>query len=281
VAAGAISFLSDYGLQDEFVGVCHGVIARRCPGARVIDLTHSIPPHDVRAGALTLRDCLRFLPTGVHLAIVDPDVGAIGKQARRAIALRAADGQLLVGPDNGLLIPAAMALGGAAEAVDIGASRERLQPLSATFHGRDLFAPVAAALADGVSLSEVGEPLDPGVLRQLQLPTATLSGDTLRVEVLGVDRFGNIGVNATAKQLQEIGLEHGRAVSVERVGGGSPTTAGEGPLAVYRSAFADMPAGEMLLYVDARGMAALAVNLGSAAQSLGAGPNDELVLRPV
>src|SRR3954454_8111441 len=138
-----LTFLTDYGLLDEFVGICHGVIARLAPEVRVIDITHGIPRHDVRAGALVLRGALPYCPPGVHLAVVDPDVGA----RRRAVALRCAeDDRLLVGPDNGLLMPAAAALGGAIEAVDISRSAHRLEPVAATFHGRDVFGPVAAAL---------------------------------------------------------------------------------------------------------------------------------------
>ena len=140
-----ITFLSDYGLEDEFAGVCHGVIAGICPDARVIDLTHGIPRHDVRAGALVLRSALPYLPRGIHLAVVDPDVGA----ERRAVAIRSADDRMLVGPDNGLLSLAAQAAGGVVEAVDIARSPFRLEPVSATFHGRDIFAPVAARLGRG------------------------------------------------------------------------------------------------------------------------------------
>src|SRR5437660_9297243 len=137
-----ITFLSDYGLDDHFVGVCHGVIATICPQARVIDITHGIARHDVRAGALALRSALPYVPVGVHLAVVDPDVGA----QRRAVALRVSDERLLVGPDNGLLWLAADQAGGVVEAVDIARSPFRLEPVSATFHGRDIFAPVAARL---------------------------------------------------------------------------------------------------------------------------------------
>src|ERR671939_1055083 len=142
--ARVITFLSDYGHDDDFVGVCHGVIARIAPDARVIDVTHGIPRHDVRSGALVLRRALPYLPPGVHLAVVDPEVGA----ERRAVAVRTAEeGRLMVGPDNGLLSLAAQRFGGAVEAVDVGRSQHRLRPVSATFHGRDLFAPVAAHLA--------------------------------------------------------------------------------------------------------------------------------------
>src|SRR5947209_19883708 len=155
-----VSFLSDYGLEDEFVGIGQGVIAGICPHARVIDLTHGIRRHDIRGGALILEGAMSYLPPGVHLAVVDPDVGA----SRRAVALRAGDGRRLVGPDNGLLWPAAQRCGGVLEAADIAHSRFRLQPVSATFHGRDIFAPVAAQLAAGAVIAEVGDPLDPDEL---------------------------------------------------------------------------------------------------------------------
>lgn len=269
-----IGFLSDYGLEDELVGVCHGVIARRCPSARVIDITHAVPRHDVRAGALRLRHAVNFMPAAVHLAVVDPGVGASGEQARRAVALRAAaDGHLLVGPDNGLLLPAAEALGGIAEAVDIGRSRERLTPVSATFHGRDVFAPVAAALADGVPLRDLGEPLDPASLRRLKLPRAEALDGALRAHVIDVDRFGNIALDATAQQLEQVGLCAGRALRIE-------TARIEGKTARRGRTFADAPAGELVLYEDSREAVAIAVNRGSAAQTLGLGRDDELLLRP-
>jgi S-adenosyl-L-methionine hydrolase (adenosine-forming) len=166
-----ITFLSDYGYEDDFAGVCHGVIARIAADARVIDLTHGIPRHNVRAGALVLRNALPYMPAGVHLAVVDPEVGA----ERRAVALRCpgpagepGDGErLLVGPDNGVLSLAAERFGGAVEAVEIGRSPWRLEPVAATFHGRDIFAPVAAHLATGRPLAEAGEPCEPGTLEPM------------------------------------------------------------------------------------------------------------------
>src|SRR6201992_3170776 len=155
-----ITFLSDYGLADDFVGICHGVIARICPQARVIDLTHGIARHDVRSGGLVPAEAIPYTPVGVHLAVVDPDVGA----QRRAVALRSGDGRRFVGPDNGLLTLAAEAAGGVAEAVGISQSSMRLPPVSATSHGRDIFAPVAAALAQGATLAEPGQPADPAGL---------------------------------------------------------------------------------------------------------------------
>ena len=183
-----ITFLSDYGLEDDFVGVCHAVIAGLCPQARVIDLVHWVPRGDVRAGALMLRGALPFIPVGVHLAVVDPGVGSV----RRGVALRVADGRLLVGPDNGLLAPAAALAGGVVEAVDLGASPFALSPISATFHGRDLFAPVAARLAGGAALGDAGTPLDTGSLVALELPRARVVDGVLVAHVLHVDRFGNV-----------------------------------------------------------------------------------------
>src|ERR671915_1809082 len=179
-----ITFLSDYGLADEFVGVVHGVIARLCPEARVIDLVHGIPRQDVRAGAAVLSRALPYVPAGVHLAVVDPEVGA----RRRAIALRTAeDDRLLVGPDNGLLIPAAERFGGVAEAVEISSSPWRLEPVSATFHGRDVFAPVAARLAAGAPLGDAGPPLEPVELVPLDLPQPRRAAGELVATVIGVD----------------------------------------------------------------------------------------------
>jgi S-adenosyl-L-methionine hydrolase (adenosine-forming) len=268
-----ITFLSDYGYGDEFVGVCHGVIARRCPAARVIDLTHGIPRHDVRAGASVLQAALPYVPAGIHLAVVDPDVGAVGAQARRAVALRAAEeDRLLVGPDNGLLMPAAEHFGGVVEAVDIGRSRERLQPVSRTFHGRDIFAPVAAALAGGAPLQDVGESLPTHELRGLELPSARVAQGALTTHVLRCDGFGNLMLDARTEQLAALGVGPGDALAVQH--------GGRAHRVRYAATFADVPAGSLLLYEDAQRMIALAVNLGSAAELLGADRDDELVVRP-
>jgi S-adenosylmethionine hydrolase len=267
-----ITFLSDYGHHDEFVGVCHGVIVRRCPQARVIDLTHAVPAHDVRAGAILLRSAVPYLPAGVHLAVVDPGVGAAGPTTRRAVALRVAEqDRLLVGPDNGLLMPAAERLGGVLEAVDIGESRERLQPVSRTFHGRDIFAPVAAALAAGEPLGDVGESLELGRLRRMGIPTAHLAGGVLIAHVLRSDTFGNLILDAAHEQLVELGARRGDVLTVEHNGIRHATT--------YAETFAEVTPRELLIYEDAQQMVSLAVNRGSAAQLLGAEQDDELLIR--
>jgi hypothetical protein len=263
-----ITFLSDYGQIDEFVGVCHGVIVRRCPHARVIDLTHVIPRHDVRAGAIILRSALPFLPTGVHLAVVDPRVGAL---TRRAVALRTAQlDNMLVGPDNGLLMPAAERLGGVVEAVDIGHSPECLQPVSHTFHGRDIFAPVAAALAAGQPLAAVGTPLAVEQLRRLGLPSAHFEAGTLTVHVLRSDTFGNLILDATGEQLATLGAQLGDAIAVGHASGAHT--------ARYATTFAEVGPGELLIYEDATRTIALAVNRGSAADLLGVVADDELLV---
>jgi S-adenosyl-L-methionine hydrolase (adenosine-forming) len=256
-----ITFLSDYGLADEFVGVVHGVIARRCPGAVVLDISHGVPRHGVLQGALVLARALPYMPPGVHLAVVDPEVGA----RRRAVALRTAEeDRLLVGPDNGLLMLAADRFGGCVEAVEISHSKWRLEPVSATFHGRDVFAPVAAQLAAGAELALAGEPMDPDDLVVLGRTRARQEADgSLVAEVVACDAFGNVQLDLEHEQLPASGLRLGRPLRIEL---GSRTVD-----AVFAQAFADVAPGEVLLYEDASHTLAIAVNTGDAA--------DELVLR--
>jgi S-adenosylmethionine hydrolase len=258
-----ITFLSDYGVEDEFVGVVHAVIARLAPEARVIDLSHGVPRHDVRSGALVLADALPYTPPGVHLAVVDPDVGA----RRRAVALRCEeDDRLLVGPDNGLLSVAAVRFGGVLEAVEISHSPWRLEPVSATFHGRDLFAPVAGRLAAGAALGDAGEPFDPAELVGLELPAAWVKDGVLVAHVLTADRFGNLLLDALPAQLGQ--LAHlGDEVDVA------------GRRARYARTFAEVGEGELLVYEDARRNLAVAVNRGSALDELGLAVDAELRLR--
>jgi S-adenosylmethionine hydrolase len=261
-----ITFLSDYGLADEFVGVVHAVIAHECPSARVIDISHSVPRQSVLGGALMLARALPYAPPGVHLAVVDPEVGA----RRRAVALRTAlDDRLLVGPDNGLLLPAAERFGWVLEAVEISHSPWRLEPVSATFHGRDLFAPVAARLAAGETLADAGTPLDPDELVRLELPTPEKGEDgRLVAHVMVVDGFGNVQLDARPDDL-EARLGHAVAVG------------GDGRAARYVRTFADAEPGELLLYEDAAGMLALAVNGGEAAAELGGvAPGDTVAIAP-
>jgi S-adenosylmethionine hydrolase len=260
-----LTFLSDYGLADDFVGVCHGVIARIAREARVIDVSHGVPRHNVRAGALVLRNALPYMPPGVHLAVVDPEVGA----ERRAIALRCADeDRLLVGPDNGVLWLAAERFGGVVEAVDVGRSSWRLEPVSATFHGRDIFAPVAAHLVGGEPLAAAGEPCDADSVARLELPRPRVEGETLVAHALAVDRFGNVMLDASHADLDGSDIRLGRPLELD-VGGRRYT-------AWYAVTFADVRAGDLLVYEDAYRVLAVAVNRGSAADLLGVGADDEL-----
>jgi S-adenosyl-L-methionine hydrolase (adenosine-forming) len=244
-----LTFLSDYGPGDEYVGVVHGVIASIAPDVRVVDLGHGVPPQDVRTGARRLARALPFVPAGVHLAVVDPGVGG----SRRAVALRAGE-RWLVGPDNGLLIDAAERFGGVGRAFDVGASPWRLEPVSATFHGRDIFAPVAAHLALGEGLDDTE--IDPAGLVRLPELRARREGDTVVAHVLEVDGFGNLRLNA----------ESGEYSSVA----GRPVTPGR--------TFGDVPPGDLVLYADSDGGLALAVNGGSAAALLGLRTGDEVRL---
>jgi S-adenosylmethionine hydrolase len=242
-----ISFLSDYGPGDEYVGVVHGVIASIAPHARIIDLGHGVPAQDVRTGARRLARALPFVPAGVHLAVVDPGVGG----ERRAVALRAGE-RWLVGPDNGLLIDAASRFGGVSTAYDIGESPWRLAPVSATFHGRDIFAPVAAHLALG---EEPDAEIDPAGLVRLDRLVAR-EGAAI---VLEVDGFGNLRLDAPA------------GTAAARVNGHDVVNA---------HTFSDVAPGKLVLYADSDGGLALAVNGGSAAAWLGVRAGDEVRLEP-
>jgi S-adenosylmethionine hydrolase len=269
MAARPITFLSDYGLADEFVGVVHGVIAGICPDARVIDLGHGVPRQDVQAGALMLARAVPYAPAGVHLAVVDPEVGA----RRRAVALRTADeDRLLVGPDNGLLLPAAERFGGVAEAVEISASPWRLEPLSATFHGRDVFAPVAARLACGAPLAAAGAPLEAGELVVLERTEARREEDAVIAHVVATDAFGNAILDAAFGDLLDSGLRLGDAVAAR--------TAQRRIRGVLARTFSDVAAGALLLYEDSSGSLALAVNGGDATALLGLHAGDEVRLEP-
>jgi S-adenosyl-L-methionine hydrolase (adenosine-forming) len=263
--ARVLTFLSDYGHDDDFVGVCHGVIARTAPDARVIDITHGIPRHDIRSGALVLRRALPYFPAGVHIAVVDPEVGA----ERRAIALRTAEeDRVLVGPDNGLLLPAAKRFGGVAEAIEISRSTHRLEPTAATFHGRDVFAPVAARLAGGAPFAEAGEPIEPDTLVELKMPVARAENGQLIAHAVAFDRFGNVMLDVEHDEVGQHGLRLGHPVSVNDEDGHYATT------------FADVAAGRLLLYEDAYRWLALAVNRGSAADLLGLRLDDEVRIKP-
>ena len=258
-----ICFLSDFGLSDDFVGTCHGVIARIAPAARVIDVTHGIPATAVLQGAYVLSSTLPYMPVGVHLAVVDPGVGGV----RRPVALADREGRLFVGPDNGLLLPAAERAG-IAEVRELANPEYALDSISRTFHGRDLFAPAAAHLANGVSLAELGPPLDPDALVRLDLPEASFASDRIDATMLYVDSFGNIALNLTREDVAHAGLVPGSRIELE--------LAGERYYAVMARTFADARPGDVILYEDSYRNMSVAINRGNAAAMLHASPGQPL-----
>jgi S-adenosylmethionine hydrolase len=250
-----VCFLSDFGLRDDFVGTCHGVIARIAPSARVIDVTHGIPAQAVLQGALVLASTLPYMPVGVHLAVVDPGVGG----ARRPIALRDEEGRLFVGPDNGLLLPAAERAG-ISEARELANPEYALPSISRTFHGRDLFSPAAAHLANGVPLAELGPPLSPDALVRLDLPEPRLEGDTLVATMLYVDSFGNIALNLGRDDVGRIGVVPGTRVELD--------VGGQRYYAIAARTFADAGVGDVILYEDSYRAMSIAISNGNAAATL-------------
>jgi S-adenosylmethionine hydrolase len=259
-----IVFLTDYGLADEFVGVCHGVMARIAPDARVIDLSHAVPRQDVLRGAITLGRSVPYLPEdAVYLAVVDPGVGS----DRRPIAVRTAAGVDLVGPDNGLLSFAWDELGGVAEAVEVRADDVVLRPVSRTFHGRDVFAPAAAHLARGLAVGALGPAIEAESLRTLELPGPMVTPGAVGARVLGIDGFGNVQLNARADDLEAAGIGDTLSVGgrvIPRVG-----------------IFSDVPPGAVAALLDSQGQVALVVNSGSAAETMGLVVGRAVVLEAV
>jgi S-adenosyl-L-methionine hydrolase (adenosine-forming) len=257
VAARFITFLTDFGLQDDFVGTCHGVMKRIAPDVQIIDITHGVPPRQVLQGALTLANTLPYMPVGVHLAVVDPGVGG----ARRALALKDGEGRIHVGPDNGLLLPAVDKLGGIAEAHELTNAEYALESVSRTFHGRDLFSPAAAHLALGVPLAKMGPPLAPDALARLDLPQPEIGTSRINATVISVDRFGNMQLNLDRSHLDQAEIVPGMrlevAVEVERY------------YAVAARTFADARRGDIILYEDAYRNVSIAISSGNAAETFG------------
>jgi S-adenosylmethionine hydrolase len=265
-----ISFLSDYGLRDEFVGIVKGVIAELAPHARVIDLTHEVPPFDVRAGSLALARCITYVPQGVVLAVVDPGVGT----ARRGLAVAVGGGRgVLVGPDNGLLSMGTALAGGADAAVVLNNPRYQLEAPGATFAGRDIFAPAAAHLCNGVALGELGDAIDPSLLLPGVVPLPRTEGDTIVAEVTWVDRYGNCQLNVGPDEVAMLGTTLSIGLT-SATGERSTRTA-----AVVRN-FAEIGGG-IGLVIDSFGMLAICIDRGSAADELSVAPGDVVVLSAV
>jgi S-adenosylmethionine hydrolase len=260
-----ITFLSDYGLIDEFVGVVHSVIRSITPDVTVIDLTHQVAPYDVRGGGLALARSAPYLCPGVVLAVVDPGVGT----QRRGIAVEVGDGaSVLIGPDNGLLAPAVAMCGGATRVVELASAEHQLEAPGPTFAGRDVFAPAAAHLAAGVELTELGPLVDPMTLMPGLLPISRIDGDDLIAEVLWVDRYGNAQLNLEPEEIEEMG-DHVRMRFNDEVRTAKVVTT-----------FAEVGPNEIGLIVDSYGLVSIVVDQQSAASQLGLGPSTGVVLSP-
>jgi S-adenosyl-L-methionine hydrolase (adenosine-forming) len=264
----AIVFLSDFGYRNEWVGICHAVMNRIAPASPIVDLSHGVPPLDVRGGAVLLVDSLPYLsPNAILLAIVDPSVGR-----DRDVALESNDGRLVVGPDNGLLAPAAAALGGVARAVEITSPDIVLAPISPSFHARDVLAPAAAHLAAGVDLETLGPPIERATLAALTIPEPTVERGKIECEVLDLNRFGNVLLNVRESQLAESGLEGAGAIQVD-------ATSGSGR-AEWVSTYSDVASGDWGIIVDPRGwLLVIRGNPANAAEGLGSvSPGDPIWL---
>lgn len=247
-----ITFLSDFGCVDDFVGTCHGVIKKIAPEVQIIDITHEVPRHGVLHGAVVLANTLPYMPESVILAVVDPGVGG----QRKPVAIRTAEGRYLVGPDNGLLSLAADLLGGAAEAVKLACSSYALPHVCKTFEGRDLFSPVAAHISQGVTLEKLGARLAVEDLSRVELPQPVFGDDELSATVIYVDRFGNVQLNLTSQDLQRLGAQLGGRLDVRH---------GEESWKVpFVETFADVDPEEILVYEDSYGKIAFSVNQGDA-----------------
>jgi len=261
-----ITFLSDFGLRDDFVGTCHGVIKRIAPAAEVIDITHGIEPQAVLQGALVLANTVPYMPEGVHLAVVDPGVGT----ERRGIALRDKAGRLYVGPDNGLLVPAADKLGGVAQAWELTNPAYMLEHVSRTFHGRDVFSPAAAHLANGVEPGELGPELETGTLVRLELPAPEIGDSAIRATVLYVDRYGNVQLNLSRADVERAGIVPGTSLELD--------LGFERYYATAARTFADARPGDIILYEDAYENIAVAITGGDAAEMFTIRPGQELTI---
>ena len=263
-----IVFLSDFGYRNEWVGICHAVMNRIAPASPIVDLSHGIPPLDVRGGAVLLVDSLPYpSDDAIVLAIVDPSVGR-----DRDVALRTNDGRVLVGPDNGLLAPALAVHGGAARAVEITSPDVVLSPISPSFHARDVLAPAAAHLAAGAELEALGDALDPETLAEFAIPEPTVERGKIECEVLDLNRFGNVLLNVRESQLAESGLDDADAIQIDATSG-----SGRGR---HVSTYADVQPGDWGVIVDPRGwLLVIRGNPANAAEGLGGvSPGDPIWL---
>jgi S-adenosylmethionine hydrolase len=272
-----ISLLTDFGARDPSAAILHGVILSVAPDARIVDISHEVRKFAIRDGALLLCCALPYLPVGSHVAVVDPGVGT----ERRPIALRAARGDVMIGPDNGLLLAGAERLGGVVEARLLESAEYRLPQVSTSFHGRDIFAPAAAHLAAGAAFDALGPALDLATLVPSPIADPIVEPGRLRSSVVYVDTFGNVKLAGLRGDLKE-------AIGIVRSGDSLELAfaayAGDGPrveIVKWRGTFGDAEPGETLLYEDSYGRICLAQNQGDAATHLGVIEDREVTIRRV
>lgn len=254
-----IGFVSDFGLDDTWVGVCHAVIYRACPHARVVDLGHQIPPFDIRKGAAVAAAGVHQLPDAIHLVVVDPGVGG----GRSDLCVVTKFGTRLVGPDNGVLLPAAQRAGGVLEVYALDPKKMDHRAPLATFHARDVLAPAAAALACGVEPRFLGTAIDPEALAPAPFGPCRMEGGVLTCEVVDIDRFGSIRINATAQDMEAHQLRRDKLqLSLGHLTVDVP----------FGRTFSDVEKGKPVALVDSSGWLCLAIRRGSAAEKYGIEP---------
>jgi S-adenosylmethionine hydrolase len=261
-----LTFLSDYGHDDVFVGVCKGVIASVAPKVQIIDVCHLIAPQDVEAGAHALAAAVPFMPRAVHLAMVDPQHA----EPARGVAVRTKDDSIFVGPDNGVLSHAWEVRGGVKAAAQIANQELWLDQIHATFRGRDVFAPVAANLALGRPLEDVGPAVKPADLVGLPVRLATVDDDHVHAEIRAVDHFGNVSLNLARADLEAAGIVLGDTVEL-RCNGRSLTVP-------FTHSFGEVPTGRLSLCEDSFRAIQLAVNAGRANHELRVNRGDPIVI---
>ena len=261
-----VTFLSDYGHDDVFVGVCKGVIASIAPDVRILDVCHLITPQDVEAGAHALAAAAPFMPRAVHLAMVDPQ----HETASRGVAVQSQDGSVLIGPDNGVLSYAWEVRGGVESAVEIANRDLWLEHIHATFRGRDVFAPVAAHLAAGRPLADVGPSVPTDTLVRLPVRAATVDDDHVHAEIRAIDHFGNVSLNLARADLEAAGITLGDSVEL-RCNGRTLTVP-------FTHSFGEVPTGRLTLCEDSFRAIQLAVNAGRANQELRVSRGDPIVI---
>ncbi|MBI5869794.1 MAG: SAM-dependent chlorinase/fluorinase [Actinobacteria bacterium] len=262
-----ITFLSDFGLSDDFVGTCHGVIKKIAPEVEIIDITHGVERHDILQGAVILANAIPYLPESVTLAVVDPGVGG----QRKPVAIRTSSGQYLVGPDNGLLSLAADVLGGPEAAVELACSTYSLPEVCKTFEGRDLFSPAAAHLSRGIELEKLGAPVPVDSLERLELPEPAIAGPEVTATAIYIDRFGNVQLHLSREQLEQAGASVGAMLEVQH--------GDEHWKVPFVRSFSDVDPEELMVYEDSYRKISFAVNQGDAAGVFQIIPGNQLSFR--